>query len=187
VLRQRHRIADELSDAPARLANSVEERAADRWRFQQLLSDLAELPLRARGALVMRELSGLSHEEIAVVLETSVGAARQAIFDARRALSEFAEGRDMACEEVRRQISDGDRRVLRGRRVRAHLRDCPACAAFAAAIPARRADLRAIGPALPSAASAALSPRCGVRRRRETMGIRYITSGSELFGSWSMP
>ena len=60
----------------------------------------------------MRELSGLSHEEIAIALGTSVGAAKQAIFDARRALYELEEGRAIRCEDIRRQISDGDGRVL---------------------------------------------------------------------------
>jgi hypothetical protein len=70
----------------------------------------------------------------------------------------------MACEEVRRTISDGDRRALRGRRVRSHLRDCVACDAFAAAIPARRAELRALAPMLPPAAAAALFTRTASSR-----------------------
>jgi RNA polymerase sigma factor (sigma-70 family) len=132
---------------------STEERFAERERLALLVADLQQLPDRQRGALVMRELSGLSHEEIAVALGTSVGGAKQAVFEARSALLEFAEGRAMGCEEARHAISDGDRRVLRGRRVRAHLRDCAPCAAFAAAIPARSADLKAF--ALPLAPVAA--------------------------------
>lgn len=65
----------------------------------------------------------------------------------------------MICEEVRRKISDLDRRALRGRRVRAHLRDCAGCNAFASAIPARREELRVLVPALPSAASATVLAR----------------------------
>jgi len=82
---------------------SAEDRAGDRERFVLLVADLRELPERLRGALLMRELSGLSHEEIAIALDTSVGAAKQAIFDARRGLLDFAEGRAMACEAVRRK------------------------------------------------------------------------------------
>jgi len=108
---------------------------------------------QTRGALVMRELSGLSHEEVAQALGISVGAAKQAVFEARRSLQEFAEGRSMVCESVRHLISDGDGRSLRGRRVRAHLRSCPGCAAFSTAIGERRAELRALAPALPAAAA----------------------------------
>jgi RNA polymerase sigma factor (sigma-70 family) len=158
-LLRRRRPECELSEAGEYSTASVEERAEERARLSRLVADLAELPERQRGALVMRELSGLSHEEIAVALGTSVGAAKQTIFEARRSLLEFSEGRAMACEEVRRTISDADGRALRGRRVRAHLRDCSGCAAFAAAIPARGADLRAIAPPLPALAAAGLLAR----------------------------
>ena len=141
------------------VARSVEEVAEERARLTLLLSDLSQLAERARAALVMRELGGLSHEEIAVALGISAGAAKQAIFEARSALFELAQGRAMACAEVRRRLSDGDRRVLRGRQLRAHLRDCAACAAFAAAIPSRQADLRALSPVLPPAVAAAVLTR----------------------------
>src|SRR5947209_11769738 len=103
-------------------AQSAEHVAGERDRLATLVADLGRLPERPRSALIMRELEGLSHEEIAVALQTSVGAAKQAIFEARRALADAAEGRAMSCEEIRRQLSDGDRRVLRGRRLRAHFR-----------------------------------------------------------------
>jgi RNA polymerase sigma factor (sigma-70 family) len=147
---------EELSEVSGQSVASAEDQAGDRERFALLMADLRELPERLRGALLMRELGGLSHEEIAIALDTSVGAAKQAIFDARRGLLELAEGRAMACEEIRRSVSDGDGRVLRGRRVRAHLHDCRACASFAAAIPARRGELQALVPVLPPVASAAM-------------------------------
>ena len=156
---RRRRPAKDLSEASDRCCDSVEEQAGDRARFATLLRDLAELPERQRSALVMRELSGLSHEEIALVLGTSVGAAKQTIFEARRSLSEFAEGRVMACDEVRKVVSDADGRSLRSRRVRAHLSDCAGCAEFAAAIATRSADLRAFSPALPATAAAAVLAR----------------------------
>ncbi len=45
--------------------------------------DLADLPDRQRAALVLRELNGLSHAEIAVVLETSAANVKQTIYEAR--------------------------------------------------------------------------------------------------------
>jgi len=124
-----------------------------------LVADLEDMPERQRGALLMRELSGLSHDEIAIALETSPGAAKQAIFEARRALQEYEQGRLMACEDIRRAISDGDGRRLRGRRVRGHLRNCAVCAAFAEAIPDRRAQLQALAPPLPLALAAGVLSR----------------------------
>jgi RNA polymerase sigma factor (sigma-70 family) len=156
-LLRRRRPALELSEREEPAAvGSTEERVDVRERLAQLVCDLQGLPERQRGALVMRELSGLSHEEIAIALGTSAGAAKQAIFDARQGLADQAEGRAMACEDVRRAISDGDRRVLRARRLRAHLRDCEGCAGFAAAIPARSSELRALAPPLAPVAAAGL-------------------------------
>ncbi len=156
---RRRRATVELSDATDYQTTSVEDQVAERSRLDLLLRDLRELHDRQRSALVMRELSGLSHEEIALVLETSVGAAKQAIYEARRSLFEFAEGRAMSCDEIRRTISDADRRLLRSRRVRAHLHECSACAAFAAAISTRQRELRALVPAMPAAAAAGLLGR----------------------------
>jgi RNA polymerase sigma factor (sigma-70 family) len=158
VLRRR-RPAAELTDDLGGAVASVEEHEDRRARLALLVADLRELPDRQRAALVMRELSGLSHEDIAVALSTSVGGAKQAIFEARRALSEFVEGRAMSCEDICRLVSDADGRVLRGRRVRAHLRECSSCSSFATMIPGRSADLRALVPPLPAIAAAGLLTR----------------------------
>ena len=96
-----------------------------RERLRTLVADLSTLPERQRSALVMRELSGLSHEEIAVALGISPGAARQAgLRGAASPCRSSRRGASMECERVRIAISDGDGRVLRGRKLRAHLRGC---------------------------------------------------------------
>ncbi|MBV9165738.1 MAG: sigma-70 family RNA polymerase sigma factor [Solirubrobacterales bacterium] len=160
LLRENRAAEGRLGREPPPLdAPSVEERAGDRARLSALLEDLSMLPDRARAALVMRELGGLSHEEIAATLGLSTGAAKQAIFEARKGLLEFGEGRAMSCDDVTRRLSDGDGRAFRGRRLRAHLRDCRACAAFAAAIPQRGAQLRALTPVMAPACAAAVLER----------------------------
>lgn len=159
LLRRRRPMLELPDDGGAGAGPSPEEVVDERARLQTLIADLQELPARQRGALVMRELSGLPHVEIAQAFDISVGAAKQTVLEARCSLQEFAEGRSMACEEIQRVISDGDRRALRGRRVRAHLRGCGACRAFADAIPVRRAELRALSPALPGATAAGLLAR----------------------------
>jgi RNA polymerase sigma factor (sigma-70 family) len=156
---RRRRPTTELTDDLGATVASVEDHEQQRAELTVLLADLKELPERQRSALVMRELSGLSHEDIALALDTSLGGAKQAIFEARRALSEFVEGREMSCDEVCRLVSDADGRVLRGRRVRAHLRDCSSCTAFAATIRTRSADLRALAPPLPALAAAGVLTR----------------------------
>ena len=159
LLRRRRGGERELSDSVVPPVASAADQADERARMALLVADLAQLPERQRVALLMRELNGLSHADIALVLGTSVGAAKQAIFDARSALLDLAEGRAMECEEVRRKVSERDGRTLRGRRLRSHLLDCSHCAAFAAAIPERRSDLQALAPLLPPSAAAALFTR----------------------------
>ena len=154
-LRQRRDSVD--LDAVGTLGtDSLAQTVEDRERLALLRADLRDLPERQRSALVLRELSGLSHEEIAVVLDSSAGAVKQTIFEARAGLHECAEGRTMLCADVQRALSDGDGRVLRGRRMRAHVRSCRACRTFKTALAHRPADLGALAPALPATAGAAL-------------------------------
>ncbi|HWD69036.1 MAG TPA: RNA polymerase sigma factor [Solirubrobacteraceae bacterium] len=171
-------------EAPLELAalHGVTDSAEVRERMAMLVSDLRELPEQQRGALVMRELSGLSHEEIAEALQLSVGAAKQSILEARRSLLEFAEGRAMTCEQIQLIISDDDRRSLRSRRVRAHMRDCSACAAFAAAIPRRRTDMLAMWPVLPTASAAGLLAKLTGVGSGHGGGGAGLAAGSALKG-----
>jgi RNA polymerase sigma factor (sigma-70 family) len=128
-----------------------EDEPVVRERLRQLMSDLQELTAHQRGALVMRELSALSYDDIAVVLGGSPAAARQTVYEARSALHELAEGRAMDCENVRRALSDNDGRVLRGRKMRSHLRSCGSCRDFRDLIKVRKHDLACIAPPLPIA------------------------------------
>jgi RNA polymerase sigma factor (sigma-70 family) len=146
-------------EASDRSAPSAEESASERAHLALLVSDLHELPERQRSALLLRELSGLSHREIAVALEISMHTVKHAIADGRRSLGEQQEGRTMRCESVRQSISYHDKRVLRSLRVRAHLRDCPSCAEFAATTCAREAGLRLLVPPLAPLVAAGLLAR----------------------------
>lgn len=64
----------------------ADEEAEQRLETAELLKRLRALPESQRAAIVMREMEGLSHEEIATALGLSGGAARQAIYRARQAL-----------------------------------------------------------------------------------------------------
>ncbi|MEA2254609.1 MAG: hypothetical protein QOG35_654 [Solirubrobacteraceae bacterium] len=154
LLRQRrpHGSMDGVDVASPR---GLEAEALASERMRELVEDVQALPDRQRSALVMRELSGLRYPEIAAVFGVAEGAARQAVYEAREMLHEFGEGRAMSCGDIRRRISARDGRLLRGRKVRAHLRACAGCRDFRAMIPARRAGLAALAPPLaaPLAAS----------------------------------
>jgi RNA polymerase sigma factor (sigma-70 family) len=139
-----------LSDAAA--AGAVESRQ----RLRSLAEDLRELTERQRGALLMRELGGLEFTEVAEALQTSAAAVKQSVYEARCALQAMQEGRAMDCDAVRRTLSDGDRRMLRGMRMRGHLRDCAHCSAFEMSLRERPAQLQALLPPLPVAAAAGM-------------------------------
>ena len=160
LLRQR-RPAAELDTELVEPGSDLGLRAERRAGLRALLADLETLPERQRGALVMRELSDLSFAEIASTFDFSEGAARQAVYEARGALLEMAEGRDMDCAAIRAQISASDRRVLRGRRLRAHLGECEGCREFEAAIRNRRAEFAQIAPLAPVAAAGILQSVLG--------------------------
>src|SRR5215218_10016507 len=70
-----------------------DDRVAEREEVRLLGADLADLPERQRAALVLRELNGLSHEEIGRILDLSPSGVKQALFDARTALWNARDGR----------------------------------------------------------------------------------------------
>jgi RNA polymerase sigma factor (sigma-70 family) len=126
IARRRHQHED-IATVDAAGNEDMEEVAASRARVSDLFIDLGELPERQRSALLMRELSGLDYSEIGTAFGVSSAAAKQIIYEARRSLDEHSLGREMSCEHVQRSLSDHDRRRLRARRVRAHLRNCIGC------------------------------------------------------------
>src|SRR6266849_10297263 len=94
---------------------------------------LGHLAFNQRAALVMRELEGRSYAEIGEILEVSTSVVVTLLFRARRALREQLEG-SLTCGEAEFAISRQlDGRLPRGERgqLRAHLRECADCAAFA--------------------------------------------------------
>ncbi|HWV86003.1 MAG TPA: sigma-70 family RNA polymerase sigma factor [Capillimicrobium sp.] len=85
VLRARRDEA-ELSDAALASGGAPDETLAQRERLEEILAAIATLPPAQRDALLLRELEGRSHEEIADALGVSSGAARAVIFRARAAV-----------------------------------------------------------------------------------------------------
>jgi len=153
----RARRADSDLDAAAHVGDAAASGAVEsRERLRSLRQDLGDLTERQRGALLMRELGGLEFTEVAEALGSSASAIKQSVYEARCALQAMEEGRAMDCESVRRTLSDGDRRMLRGMRMRGHLRACAGCSDFEAGLRRRPAQLAALAPPLPLAVGAAM-------------------------------
>jgi RNA polymerase sigma factor (sigma-70 family) len=85
-LRDRPPAAAELVDDLVGGGRSAAAEAEERAEVAALTARLRALPEKQRAALVMRELEGMSHEEIADALGVSGGAARQAIARGRAAV-----------------------------------------------------------------------------------------------------
>jgi RNA polymerase sigma factor (sigma-70 family) len=147
ILRRRPLPLDPV-ELPEKTGPSAEATFEERERVRELVADLRQLPDRQRGALVMRELSGLSYSQIAAAMDTSEAGARQLVYEARESLRALEVGRNLECESARRSISERDGRVLRGRRLRAHLAVCSSCRDYRTAIDTRRSDLAALFPPL---------------------------------------
>jgi RNA polymerase sigma factor (sigma-70 family) len=155
ILRRRHEHVS-IEDVEPAARETPESNLAVREQLQELVADLGELSERQRGALIMRELNGLDYDEIADVFSVSAAAAKQTVYEARTALHDRAQGREMDCAEIRRALSDGDRRVARGRRIRAHVKGCAGCRDFELLMGRRPAELAALAPPLPAASAAAI-------------------------------
>ena len=116
ILRRRN--GRRASSTNARGLVTLEERVADRETLRLLRRDLADLPERQRSALVLRELNGLGHEEIARVLGRHPRGQAGDLRGAYRAAA-LPRGTGRVCAEIQRLLSDGDGRILRVPPVRA--------------------------------------------------------------------
>jgi RNA polymerase sigma factor (sigma-70 family) len=142
--RRPHEVAElDETTTPATPEETDAPSAADITRALQ------SLPFNQRSALVMRELEGRRQTEIAEALGLSESAVEALLFRARRAMREQLET-SLTCGEAARAISRQlDRSVSREERatLRAHIRSCPDCAAFARQARAQRGALKALGAA----------------------------------------
>ncbi len=121
---------DEVSTRPSQLDDPAAQLDA-REALHRLIQDIQRLPEQQRSALLLRELSGISYEEVAAALETTVPAVKSLLVRARMGLVRAGEARDTACSEIREQIARAhDDGVRATPTVRRHLRDCPACRSY---------------------------------------------------------
>jgi RNA polymerase sigma factor (sigma-70 family) len=125
----------DLSRSPLRDPIVESQRRED---LRRLVEDVQRLPEAQRSALLMREMDGLSYQELADALDVTVPAIKSLLVRARIGLVEAVEARDTACVEIRNDLmASYDRGVRASGKARRHLRDCAPCREY-------RADLRTV-------------------------------------------
>src|SRR5262249_2553667 len=111
------------------------------------------LPEQQRAALLMRELGGMSYDEIAAALTITVASVKSTLTRARMSLTTAAQARGAACQEIRMQLAAAHERGVRfDGLVRRHLPDADACRPYRRELQATARRLRALAPALGSGA-----------------------------------
>ncbi len=162
-----NRCVDELrrpAPPPPEVLELVRPPAADpiaeaerRERLRRLVEDVRRLPEQQRSALLMRELEGISYQELAAVLDVTIPAVKSLLVRARMGLAQAQEARDAACPEVREDLALAvDRGVRPGGLARRHLHDCEPCRAWRSDLRAQRRSLAALAPVGPLALAAKL-------------------------------
>jgi RNA polymerase sigma factor (sigma-70 family) len=127
----------------------VAERTA---ALARLVADVQTLPGQQRSALLMRELQGLTYEELAVALGVSVPAVKSLLLRARTGLIDLATARDTPCAEIRDElIVAADRSVRISGRARRHCAECTHCAAYRGELRRVRQGFAALTPGGPLA------------------------------------
>jgi RNA polymerase sigma-70 factor, ECF subfamily len=94
LMRQRRKrlTETELDDAAGAVSASSTEAAADDAAIRRLLlAEIAEMPFEYRAPLVLRDLQGLSNEEVAAVLDLTLAATKSRLHRARMQLREAIE------------------------------------------------------------------------------------------------
>lgn len=134
----------DVSRQTAALPHEETERRED---LRRLVEDVRRLPEAQRSALLMREMEGLSYDELAGALEVTVPAIKSLLVRARVGLVESAEARDVACQEIRASLlSSFDRGVRPTGLAKRHVRDCDGCRAYKTELRSTQKALAGLSP-----------------------------------------
>ena len=90
VTRRKDKATNDIPDS-ASMATSPEARMEDRERLSIVHSTMEQLPADARAAFVLRDVQGLTYDEIAETLGISLSAVKSRIFRARQTIADANE------------------------------------------------------------------------------------------------
>lgn len=132
----------ELETLPSAAAQ-LPEVLIDRTEARELLGDIHRLPDRQKSVLVLNALDGLSHEEVALQLDTTVDTTRSLLARARANLRQTAQARETSCVSVRDALEIAAESGVRASEIaRRHLWSCSGCRAHQALLRERPSRLR---------------------------------------------
>ena len=120
---------------------------ARRDKVASVMADLAALPEQQTRALLLRELEGLSHEEVARELDVTEKASRMLVVRARDNLVKAQSARDTSCHDVREDVLVAhDKKRRPAEHTRRHLGDCRECRTYRAELKGIRRRVHAVAP-----------------------------------------
>ncbi|UGS38177.1 RNA polymerase sigma factor [Capillimicrobium parvum] len=138
--------ADVFDVSRAPLKDPIDE-SQRREDLRRLVEDVRRLPEAQRSALLMREMEGLSYQDLAAALDVTVPAVKSLLVRARIGLVEAIEARDTACTDIRNDLlASYDKGVRATGKARRHLRDCAGCRAYRTQLRSVQRGLGALSP-----------------------------------------
>jgi RNA polymerase sigma factor (sigma-70 family) len=150
ILRQRHPTSELDGAEPA--TEGLSSRIEGREDLRDLLADLHALPERQRAALLLSELGGFTHAQIAQAVGARPDQIKAYVFQARSNLIAERDARERSCVEVRAQLASTRGAGLLQRELSRHLRRCRGCREYSAALRRQRQALAIVLPVAPSLA-----------------------------------
>jgi hypothetical protein len=147
MIRARH---DEPATESEPSTEGLHQEVQRRADLRQLLGDLQRLPVDQRSALVLSEIRGLSHRDVAETLGCDARKVKALVFQARTHLTQLRTAHDTPCAEVQREIAARRRGAPSGK-VRRHVAVCSDCALFRDELREQRSALGLLLPVVPAA------------------------------------
>jgi RNA polymerase sigma factor (sigma-70 family) len=140
--------AEDIFDVNRGSAQERPEDAVERREdLRRLITDVRALPEQQRSALLMREMEGLSYNDLAAALGVTVPAIKSLLVRARMGLVEAVEARDTACVEIRDDLDSAFGRGVRvSGRARKHLKECAGCRDYRGALRSVEKQLNGLSP-----------------------------------------
>ena len=124
-------VGDAVLEAIPAVGAQLPDELSARAEARALLGDIHRLPDRQRSVLVLSALDGLSHEEVADRLDTTVTTTRSLLARARENLRRTAAARETACASVEHALEEAALAGVRASELaRRHLWSCHGCRSY---------------------------------------------------------